>query len=1505
MEKNTQALHQFVQGMRTDFDNHAESDKSYQNGLNGRIFSENGIFSYSSIKGTIEIYNNPSIIKYLGYCAFNDELLLIVKLNPTRTETVNRLTTNDFSISIPYPEPKVSFTNQINLNTTVESVEIPILEENEEIIKFDDNFSSTVDPDETIDYSLFYETYSGIFDIAICSIDSSETSFPNNEKYLDAFISLTLDASGNIIDNLLWKGFLNLSFTSKTIAFGVEESPYYKRVYFTDYVNQFRSINLKDSNIYSRKSEEFSVFQGTVLLQPLIDSINENGQLKASTVFYTYRLITENGQITEFSPFSDDVKITIGSESDFKGGDISEPTNKSVTIKCYVSDFKNFSEIEAIAIEYEAQDAPTKIVSLGIKSVQEVNEFIHYGNESEFDDSFTLTNILERKNTWKYCSDISSKNNRLIVSGLRNDPIPDELTNLEKYFALKSWDENGETFDTLMNPKPSQYRYIKPDITESLFIIKQKVYNSIKVFGNFTISFVNSDTGEFISNSFSSGTLSYEDYLDQIYLWLEPLKDQGPFLTMFPNLKIEKIGAQVLFSPIDSSIDTEMNNYNFEFNTTQVVQDFDEDLTIKNINIGALNNQIIYGGLSLGFNSGTGVRVTFTKTNERVLKKAITTVNFDDELMHLQTPNLQKDFFKGDFYRLAINLFDKDGFQLFSVPLGDIKIPEIGEQVRYIDENGQAQIESSFYQNSYVDSDGYLNAEKILMKVEVRISCELKKSISMFQIAHVERTEDNRTILCQGLAAPLEKVDIYHRSKRITIKEEVENKWNLPYFGGPTYDYNGLQKFDTDPYGDDYWTSDKRVTTHRAMFYLDSPELIYGRVSDQKVQNGFVQRVSQLNTDHTAHRQTTGEVYPKFSRKIFQEDINGEIDQTPYFVNLSVFSETRINRSYFNEIPVYRHQSFERGEIISGAALDVPQDISNNAMILGRQPWYYQLNSRDETKCNFNANFAKNELFGANNMSPGYRTLIIRTQENVFTDEFIDQTPIQVDTEITGPDLTTYDTHALINIKVNNEDSIFGGKSELAYSRNTFTPLSKTIPVLQESDAIQSFIVEGDSYTSLYTRVKNDYNEIVNYIPALRRDINYDGCSTSIDEYTKYGAWIYAAVIQSSVEPRLAHGDRIYRENKPFNFSQVVNETINNAYFQDNNIRAFISKPFRFKDNPDLGNIVAISEVKLNGDYFDSYTDFLSNNFYELEKNQGDCLNLARHKNEIYAIQGQQTSILYINKETMLNPNNGEEIVISKGTGNVISNHEVISEYGTYLRRNKIENEFGFSFIDENRKEFVKINDPLLLKNSISLDFRKKFESDPIISVEGYYDEHFRENNFIIKTLNKAVYCISYNEAFQLFNGWLELDSDVFMNWNGRVFAPKIISEEDSNSLHELNKGQYLNIFDDQKTIKIGVVCNISPLSTKIFKHWAGIVNTTYNAKQISILTSNNQSRIIAGNHHRYRIREGRHSVPLKNRYDIDDLRGEWMYIEVEFESIDNKKVDIFSFINFVRNSYQ
>jgi len=133
--------------------------------------------------------------------------------------------------------------------------------------------------------------------------------------------------------------------------------------------------------------------------------------------------------------------------------------------------------------------------------------------------------------------------------------------------------------------------------------------------------------------------------------------------------------------------------------------------------------------------------------------------------------------------------------------------------------------------------------------------------------------------------------------------------------------------------------------------------------------------------------------------------------------------------------------------------------------------------------------------------------------------------------------------------------------------------------------------------------------------------------------------------------------------------------------------------------------------------------------------------------------------------------------------------------------------------------------------------------------------------------------------------------------------SPTIIQKTFCGDLHELNVGKFLNLFGKQHTMKLGFVCNASAKDVKIFKHIQMLLNIEYSVKNINVKTSRGQERFVPGDHMNYRIREGQHSVPLKNPRDYDDLRGNWSYLEIEIESINNSKVDLFSVMMYLRKS--
>lgn len=1456
MQLNNEELHLFIEGMKNSRENHAEENKSFEYGLNGRLHSRNGKLSYSSIKGTIEIYNNPDIVKYLGYFSFSDELVLLVKyaskiISNTIIVNTESIFVEDIVVTIPSGQTQYNFINELTINAIEEIVttsETVLDEPDEPLIKnYDESITS-----ETIDLSDYYSLgSSSVPSFEICDLGGIESVPEYNKTYSDAIIILKKEKDKSLTPRIAWLGNMNWDINRKITTVGIFENNYYKRVYFTDNLNPLRVFNLKDNSLNYRVSEEFDINQKSILLQPYISEITNDGSIKAMSVQYAYLLITENGQATPFSPYSK-LELIVKEDDDhnFSGGDIKETTNKAVKIKCPIISTL-YKEIQCIAIEYQADTIPTAIRNLGKKDVAEIVEFLHTGNEAEFSENFTLEDITETDNIWTYCNDITTRRNRLIAAGLRNEPYALQEKYIEDLFLFKGWDVNGNTHDSLINPEPQTYDHFDPTNIENSLFLKKQLYTRFLFFGNTTLTLKNSNIdGSDKSITFTSSSDEYIDYIDEVYNWLLSLD-----LSDFPNLLISRSNNSILFEPIDESIETDFSNYRFKTSVSQVIIDFQNEWSLLEPNVNVDN--LIYGAQSYGFNKGAGVRISFKEIKEPVLE-ASSELYVSGPILKLKTPSLNKTFVKDETYRMSIQFF-KNGNPLFTTVLGDIKIPKMGAPQKYLNNSGNVVIdEGSLYLNqsevSTTNSEGdvtlVLMAHRIEMEVEVRIPCEFKSNVDSFQIMYVERTENNRTILAQGISAPLIRLattshpsqgDLFEGPSGNPVAPNMYGKWTLPFNGGPLYAIHGLlQVYDDPNYGENWddidsfpndWDNNsavknrvmRREIPNRKMFYFDSPDIINERVSSKNISNGKIEVLGRLNTDHThnlirsrypysdkegihnGYLITSSGEYGEienykdlsFSKKIGYKELAGLENSKPYVINISVFSKFSLYNSKHSIEKI--SELLNKGEIIPSAVLGTSYQAVNKALSLFSQNAF---NSSLWLSGIYN-NGSKNGApdFYSNNSrtsveNEGYPSVFIRANDDVFTNNLIGDhitNPIYTKAHINEGDaknvdidgnvgnyggwvgVPVTDTHALINIKMSNELSIYGGRSKYAFSQNVFIPLSKVIPTkgAKATNQSQKFKVQGDFYTSLYIRTKNDFSgDFESTEHKMNQDNYHKNSSPYIKDYNRGGAWAYAVVLETEVESRLSSDYKFYRGEGSPDFSLTLNEFINSAYFKKNNLRIYNPVPWNFKDDPLLTNILSASKVKLNGDIFDSWTTFLLNEFYELEKAKGIITNVTNWGDEIYAIQELETNKINIDTSDFVTTQSGEQVAIQKGDGTTFTSHEKISNFGTSIRRALAEGEFGFSFFDEYNKEFVKISKPISLEREIQQKLQELFQDDRIINTEGYYDSEYKETNILINTESGNSYMLSYNELEGVFNGYIEYNNDIYIMFDKRVFAP-------------------------------------------------------------------------------------------------------------------------------------
>lgn len=1561
---NYDVLHQFFEGYKTDLDNHAEGNKSFVKGINGRLFSENGILSYSSINGTKRVYENPDIVKYLGWAAFKDELIVFTKVQAelaeeeqTCTDVVN-LITKPITINYPYSAGNIfeGYYDETVVEVCIPSVPI---DENE----FNTPISCVGPENDVSDYGDLFNQIP-VLPLEYCPIFDNDVPV-NNQQYKDAVWSFTYNPAGTITAKLLWVGNMNLSMTGKICAIGVEENIFFKRVYFTDYENYFRVINLKDKSLKYRRPNEFNVSVSGTLLSPRIVEKRNNGTLKAMSVTYMFRLINENGQVTDFSPASEMVRINkVDGTYKYSGGGISEATNHSVLISAIVPDHTNFSEIEMIAVEFEGKDVPTAILTIGRQPVGFYNEFEHFGNESEFEENITLADLFANSINFKYISDMQIKNNKMVVVGLRNDPSFVNSENINIDFALHGFHfEEGQTHDCLLNPNPERFKYIDTQMNAPFFFVSKRIYRQISVLGNFWVRLENKLTGEFYQYNASNGTYVYQDRLLEILQFLLDIQELPDFATNFPNLQISNSDAKILFHPINGNLEVDFYNYNLVFSTPQVIIDSDNAIQLKEfswpLTTQERNNRLVYGAVSNGFFNGNGVRVTVKKQADHVMSKNTDWHRGSGPILQLQTPTLKKGCMKGEIYRLGIQWY-KDGNRLFTTILGDFKIPEIGQIVReynpfdntvFYGQSGN----NLYYQNMAVDGN-MMFANRLELQFEVKISCELSRQVDAYQIVYVERTEENRSILAQGISAPLHRMLQFDGTKgnHIDFDQRLTNKWNLPYYGGPIIDAQGLRSTDAHPDNDNpdidgtNFNWQNRIQTSRDLIYFDSPDLIYDQVSDKNLESCVLEYVNSIRTDHDTfnivggyNRETTNNnnqnndhgteiVFadgghgrddnesafgaPKFSQKIPFSSLSLVDESKPYFVNVSVFSNILRTKQYFSfddettkpylqavafgaQFGINAVATAEEGQQISGFKMNQAFDLVNAAAVLSSQGWWYNQSSRIKYSYEFST-------FRVNNISNGRKTLFLQTDRDWYVGRTVNQEPYMIKSwrsfgtnDHNGGNTDGYDAHLVGNIRRKSTDSLYGGRTEYAYSRNEFIAMSEVMPVIKNNVANQVFMVQGDTYCSPFIRNKNSYRDAA--VPENRTFAYRDSGKPS---WTRYGAWCYAVVLESTVEPRLNYSEEFYRLEDNFNF--YMEEQHNPAYLQLNNLRKSIPTPLNFKDDPNASNTVAVSDPKLSGDYYDAFTRYRTNEFLELDKNKGAALNIAKQEDQLFVIQEHQTVLLYMDERAMITPDNGgAPIQVAQGTGTSLSGHEVISTFGTSIRRAVVPSKYGFVFFDERNREFIKIKDPLLEKNQLSLFYNTFFKENPIVDVEGFFDYIYKETNLRFRTQSGKAFILSYNEALGCFNGEWAIDGDIFPIFQERILVPY----NNSQRVGELNNGEVLRFFEQPKLkMYLKIVSASDSKRTQIAKGIAVHININYPIVKTIFETSLGQIRTILGTHHWYKIREGVHTLPSKNMMDPStDIRGEWVSVDMEVESRDNNKINIYSIVNYLRNSYK
>ena len=243
---------------------------------------------------------------------------------------------------------------------------------------------------------------------------------------------------------------LNLNREWPIEALGRFESDCVQRVYWTDYNNFFRSINIEDPNLSTLIPGLIDIFPDVTFTQPLIKLVTGGGSLTGGIYQIAYRLITQDGKETLVSPPSNIVHIvsdpeTVSSSYIYNGDPTPINTSKAITITVDTTNYNLFDKIEFLSIYKASATAAPVVSSIEQATLNGTNSIsiTYTGAESSAYD-VELFDFITKNYQFKTPKTITQKDNSLVIANIKESQI-----------SIQDLLAPGETFDA----KTRRYKY--------------------------------------------------------------------------------------------------------------------------------------------------------------------------------------------------------------------------------------------------------------------------------------------------------------------------------------------------------------------------------------------------------------------------------------------------------------------------------------------------------------------------------------------------------------------------------------------------------------------------------------------------------------------------------------------------------------------------------------------------------------------------------------------------------------------------------------------------------------------------------------------------------------------------------------------------------------------------------------------------------------------------------------------------------------------------------------
>ena len=235
----------------------------------------------------------------------------------------------------------------------------------------------------------------------------------------------TLDLLPGYPSLVYYNALLNFSKDWPIEALGHYESDCIQKVYWTDYNNFLRSLNITATDLPLISPGLLDMFPDVTYHQPLLKILTGGGNMMSGVYQVAYRLVTLDGKETLISPPSNFFHIVAQSETNVQsanyfGDNADYNTFKSIQIELNTSDYGEFDKVEFIVIRYPAFNAIPEVLSVEYITInnQPSVTFLYNGDEGSA-YPIELVTFITKSYPFKTAKTITKKDSSMVIANIK------------------------------------------------------------------------------------------------------------------------------------------------------------------------------------------------------------------------------------------------------------------------------------------------------------------------------------------------------------------------------------------------------------------------------------------------------------------------------------------------------------------------------------------------------------------------------------------------------------------------------------------------------------------------------------------------------------------------------------------------------------------------------------------------------------------------------------------------------------------------------------------------------------------------------------------------------------------------------------------------------------------------------------------------------------------------------------------------------------------------------